>query len=532
MPSTETKTCSCDHSTNCVYTVQISSKDFCGPYQDYYFKQDHFVPSIDAVDKNGTGVNMTVTIGQKSTGCVTKNPYCGGGRVLCVEGDGYHKSLKLGVNNVFLKSPKNSYKLGPIKLLQSAVFGELDCFKPHDFRILIGECGHEDITQQWVFSDSGKGYTDFLPSTTLIDTAVHVYPKVTFKCGVKINFDGGIEERTDKERRDEQIENYKAQDKTKERSTKKMRKGWRNGTKELTTNKSISWNATSTLEVSGQSPIEFQSRDFKKDFISKKNKSELTLLDKPLKVIDSIKSLLKTGDDPRDKFPLLEIKTLLPSISIDGKRELQPYKDSYYLNKQFSLGFSPLIGASITLDLLSALADYLHAGDLVSAARESISCETNATNCADIKCILLASFVLNFKIDIDNKNNPSENAFNYNLNPDLKINLALESNLSAKYKYWIASGVFTANANVEACGHFNIEKNHDHLTLVLSRDAVTAKISEKYKQYVGKSNTDKKERTHAEKTEKYLYSQSKSYNWTLLDALPEEQSDYRVNFYI
>ncbi|HIF9499470.1 TPA: hypothetical protein ACX6SJ_003996, partial [Photobacterium damselae] len=230
-------------------------------------------------------------------------------------------------------------------------------------------------------------------------------------------------------------------------------------------------------------------------------------------------SMLSSG---KEKFNLIETKIKPPSVMLSGGGTFNPKNERYNIEKNLTVKLFPLVGVSVTLDIIQALAAYCGANSLVELVRDDLSCEERESNCADLKCNLVAETNIHTEFNIKSQDNIKDINFSGVTKGD--VIFKLDSNLSVKYNVWVVSGVFEVGANVIAKGYAEFQKVKDDIELVFYHDGVVAMVNMKYKYELNNEN-DLDSNFSFEHPET-----NKSEKWVLFDKLPKNSSTYKVGF--
>ncbi|HIF9437597.1 TPA: hypothetical protein ACX6SL_001730, partial [Photobacterium damselae] len=211
-----------------------------------------------------------------------------------------------------------------------------------------------------------------------------------------------------------------------------------------------------------------------------------------------------------------------PSVMLSGGGTFNPKNERYNIEKNLTVKLFPLVGVSITLDIIQALAAYCGANSLVELVRDDLSCKERESNCADLKCNLVAETNIHTEFNIKSQDDIKDINFSGVTKGDVVFKL--DSNLSVKYNVWVVSGVFEVGANVIAKGYAEFQKIGDDIELVFYHDGVVAMVNVKSKFDV-KNEDDFDDSLSITIPETY-----KSEKWVLFDKLPKNKSNYKVRF--
>ncbi|UJZ94780.1 hypothetical protein IHC87_05255 [Photobacterium damselae subsp. damselae] len=512
MPSSLVKKCSCDARADCIHTVTLSSSSFSKVYQ---YTQCSFTQDIYTVDKDGNGIDVSVSIIKKNkqSACL---PRCGSGVIFNDFGDGFYNPLNEGMNNVTLKYRGKESVPSAIEFINAIVLADKFAIKPSDYRLQVFECAGRFENEKLFYSQSGVVYNNTSGGLNVVDTVIHVYPEASFSVNLTLSYTGSTSTYTDEERKQARAEQNTNRKASKQKDLRNAHKGWTKYTPEF--------KQENELKVEGESQYTFgnKTEKYKEELFSKKTKKDkytLSVIDKSFDTIGKFSSMLTSG---KESFKLIETKIKPPCIKLNGSGTFNPKHEQYNIDKKLTVELSPLIGMSVTLDLIQALAAYCKVDSIMELVRDDLSCKERESNCADLKCNLVAESNINTTFDIKTENNIKDIEFAGVAKGE--VIFKLDSNLSVKYNVWVVSGVFEVGANVIAKGYTEFQKIGDDIELVFYHDGVVAMVNMKYKYELNNEN-DLDSNFSFEHPET-----NKSEKWVLFDKLPKNSSTYKVKF--
>ncbi|WIH29694.1 hypothetical protein [Photobacterium damselae] len=512
MPSTLVKKCSCDARATCIHTVTLSSSGFSKIYQ---YTQWRFEKDIYAVDKGGKGFDVSVNIIKKTNAQNACLPRCGSGVIFNDYGDGSYQPLNAGENSWTLKYRGKEEIPSAVKFINAIVLADKYAIPPSDYRLQVFECAGRFENEKLFYSQSGVVYSETSGGLNVIDTIIHVYPEASFSVNLTLSYTGSTSTYTDEERKQARAEQNTNRKASKQKDLRNAHKGWTKYTPEF--------KQENELKVEGEAQYTFgnKTEKYKEELFSKKTKKDkytLSVIDKSFDTIGEFSSMLSSE---KESFKIIETKIKPPCIKLNGSGTFNPKHEQYNIDKKLKVELSPLIGMSVTLDLIQALAAYCKVDSIMDLVRDDLSCKERESNCADIKCNLVAESNINTTFDIKTENNIKDIKFAGVTKGE--VIFKLDSNLSVKYNVWVVSGVFEVGANVIAKGYSEFQKSGDKIELVFYHDGVVAEVNTKSKFEV-KNENDTNFNFSFEHPEI-----QKSKKWVLFDKLPKDKSSYKVS---
>ncbi|HIF9186837.1 TPA: hypothetical protein ACX6PV_003883 [Photobacterium damselae] len=511
MPSSLVKKCSCDARADCIHTVTLSSSSFSKVYQ---YTQCSFTQDIYTMDKDGNGIDVSVSIIKKNkqSACL---PRCGSGVIFNDFGDGFYNPVNEGMNNVTLKYRGKESVPSAIEFINAIVLADKFAIKPSDYRLQVFECAGRFENEKLFYSQSGVVYNNTSGGLNVVDAVLHVYPKASFSLNLTLSYQGKTVTKTDEERKKEQSDKNQNKNPSKQKSKRNSHKGW--------TKYTSKYKQENELKIQGNATYTFgnKTEKYTEELFSKKtakDKNKLNIIDKSFDTINKFSSMLLSGNE---KFNLIDTKIKPPSVMLSGGGTFNPKNEQYNIEKNLTVKLFPLVGVSVTLDIIQALAAYCGANSLVELVRDDLSCEERESNCADLKCNLVAETNIHTEFNIKSQDNIKNINFSGVTKGD--VIFKLDSNLSVKYNVWVVSGVFEVGANVIAKGYAEFRKEDKKIELVFYHDGVVAMVNMKYKFDV------KNEDDFDDSLSITIPETDKSEKWVLFDKLPKNKSNYKVS---
>ncbi|MGR5372578.1 hypothetical protein [Photobacterium damselae] len=511
MPSSLVKKCSCDARADCIHTVTLSSSSFSKVYQ---YTQCSFTQDIYTVDNDGNGVDVSVSIIKKNkqSACL---PHCGSGVIFNDFGDGFYNPLNEGMNNVTLEYRGKESVPSAIEFINAIVLADKFAIKPSDYRLQVFECAGRFENERLFYSQSGVVYNNTSGGLNVVDTVIHVYPKAEFELSLNFSYEGHSSTYTDEERKEKRREYNSNKNAAKRKNTRNLHKGW--------TIYTPKFKQENEFKIEGEASFSFgdKNKKYTKDLFSRKNtndKNKLNIIDKGFDAIHQFSSMFSSG---KGKFNLIETIIKPPAIGLSGSGEINPNNEQYNIEKRLKVKLEPLIGVSLTLDLIQALAAYFKIDSLVSSAREKISCDDNSLNCADLRCDLIAETKINTEFEVTSKNDVKDITMSGKTSGEIALNL--DSNLATHYEVLNVNGFFEIGADIKAKAIYEFSRVGDKLVLIFYHDGVEADVVMKYKFNVNKANSSSKKKSIGSPN-----VSSSVKKWVLYDKLPKEKSKYKI----
>ncbi|MGJ3352968.1 hypothetical protein [Providencia sp. Je.9.19] len=335
-----------------------------------------------------------------------------------------------------------------------------------------------------------------------------------FKVNVEIGLESSLDEKNNDARKAEQTANNVA------RGYKPTHSGWTKHTKRygIKTGLGIKGEITSII---GDETVAFNT-ELKQEFL--KNKNKLNLTNSIDTAFNKINSVLSSGNSIQ--YPLVSTEFCYPVLNIEGG--IKTHQSSNYgviTQGNVSVGFAPLFGFQITVDLLTAFATYAHVDFVVNNAREFLEKNEETvkegSEGAYAKMVLELTFSCglhgNFKFKTDDEGKFESDGRDIEIQGELIGNAHLEAGVN----YWGIQGFFEAGAEISAKLNIAFDKEKgDDLTVVIYHEGIKAKVYAKYGIGKKKNKNNKELPTSTKTTGGYE-------EWIIYKELDKDESDWR-----
>lgn len=469
--------CNCKNPDTCIHSFEIKVKE-----NVFSYKQNKFVSNIAAIDDSRTGVPVVLSL--KGKGCVSQNPLCPQGVIYHEGRSNTLKTFNDGTSNYTAKFYDDEItffkKYDAVDFLVDFILPK-DPIKsiPKTIHTLnVGQCNSEPYVAKTLRFNDGVSKPVNVPPMDSLSTSINIYPEHKWEACLAIGLEAEVKNFTDRELKKQQQKENAANG-----VPQRKYRGWTKRdrtsiTKELTIDGKLS------CESNGVK-LDY-SQDFKKDF-SKKS-SKFTLLDKSLRTIDFLCDSFSTSKSNDAKITMLDTEVAFPTIEIKGSGELKEGKESkgVYIERKVSIGFAPLIGVKITLDLLQVFAAWYHSDVFLAVMREGLmSGEDDYKDGKNAAYVgLKINFIIAGEIDLSlSFSSNEENNWEWDKDDsfEAKLSLTLDANCRAGARFYFVHGAIEMGGRAVAEGCVGIESpTQDKLDLVLYHNGVKAEVYVSY----------------------------------------------------
>ena len=408
-----------------------------------------------------------------------------------------------------------------IKALWTGDFGKIPTT---DYRLVFGECwGKEPEVQQLI----GPYKFATHPLGTIVqDNDIRVFPNYV----TTYNFSLGVGLK----------EEHEVQQETKVRKfrnphgKKKIVK--KKNTNILVTNQTEAVTAKGTIsfEIADASPVEFGSTDITQQCTEYRRK--LPPLQKASEALRSVNAIF--GATSTGQASIADCRFIPPKFSFEGKCELKVAENEPYWSHKTTFKLDPLIGFSLTLDLLQALASFLGVQPFARYIKEKAAEMEREYNegkrksyaGVQLELVLESGFNLEFTLDAQKRD-----AAAVTLAAAMStIKVSVDTNVRVGIKRTIIEGAFEIGATAFTKGFFELErKGKQGIEGVFYHNGAEAEVH--LETSFGKKDSqdrsgESKNKMSFEPQETTESSKTFSRKWTIYDALPKEESTYRMEF--
>ncbi|WP_434525140.1 hypothetical protein [Photorhabdus asymbiotica] len=496
----------------------------------FNYNQIEPIGDIWVVDETG-GIPVTISLVGKR--CITENAQCP--RAIFYSPDNAaFQFYEWGKNP--MGGPGTDYKISfsrdnlladliendPLGFIASSLFqrGKLNHLPRTDYILTLTQCYGQPFARRSFPLPDDKMKALLLGTVDALDTTIHVLPQYEWTIDVTIGAEQEIRERSAEERKAEALEKRKKANP----HAKRPGQNWHKHT--------AGYEFTDTLNLEGSFAYTLGpysrtlTRELKKEFKEKRNK--LGVLNKSSQAIETLQKLFSSEGSQEIKLLKTEIQT--PEIKLGGGSKLvnATHGNAAYFEHAIEVELAPLIGIKLRLDLIEAFATQFGVEKLIKLIREqglkgkeAVEEGRNGAYLGEqLDMVLEGALNLSFKY-ASNEAHEME----FELGEMVKGTLAIraETNIQAGFKYYLVEGYFKADADIEAQGCFELDKQDKGLYLVFFHEGITASYYVEFGvgKGIAKSNNDsikKQSKSNDKKKEK----------WEIYPKLPKEKSTYKL----
>ncbi|MCG3460621.1 hypothetical protein L7G72_01855 [Xenorhabdus bovienii] len=527
--------CNCDNPDDCTHKVDITLGNKTISYKQSWFPQyfyyvlDSPLTTFEYINElpKEEKPNVTIELSSVSKGCISHNPDCPVGNLF---DEKYQPVTPF--------SPKKPYKgklfyhktnqdfseieQGPFSVLARFLKKDFHSYieKQH-YPIRVDECaGKPLITKE--YSGIEKVMSTLFGEKTVLNSNIYLVTKEKQEIDLIFKAQKDVEEFTDQQRK-------KQQTKTNRENGLGHRKhrGW--------TQNTTRYQATNALIVEGKIKLQkgaasrTWSHTLQKEF--KKNKNEIGPIESFVQGIDKITNVLSVGHDS-DKFKILKMNLIYPSIKIHGEHELA-HNNKFQLYSKFGaeIAAAPLIGLELRVDVLQIVAAYFKIERALSSLREAGQLyeekvkkgENGAYAGAQLDLILTGELNVKFGWASDDKGD-----WSFKKDSLLEAGFAIkaETNIRGGVSYYAVYGYVDTTAKAEAKLLVALESKPKSLDLVFYHDGIKAMVDLSFAFGMGKEKSRSggfKSTTNIER------KKGVGNEWVFQKPLPKDKSPYRVS---
>ncbi|KAA1189066.1 hypothetical protein [Photorhabdus heterorhabditis] len=494
----------------------------------FNYNQIEPIGDIWVIDETG-GIPVTISLVGKR--CITENAQCP--RAIFYSPDNAaFQFYELGKNPI--AGPGTDYKISfsshhlpvdlvendPLSFIASSLFqrGDLNHLPRTDYILTLTQCYGQPFAQRSFSLPDDKVKALLLGTVDAFDTKIHVLPQYEWTIDITLGAEQEIQERSAEERKAEALEKRKKANP----NAKKPGQNWHKHT--------AGYELTNTLNIEGSFAYTVGpysrtlTRELKKEFKEKRHK--LGLLNKSSQAVETLQKLFSSEGSQEIKLLKTEIQT--PEIKLGGGSKLvnATHGNGAYFEHAVEVALSPLIGVKLRVDLIQAFATEFGAEKLIALIREQglkgkeavEEGRNGAYLGAQLDMILEGALNLSFKYASN-----EEREMEFQLGDMVKGTLAIraETNIQVGFKYYLVEGYFKADADIEAQGCFELDKQDKGLYLVFFHEGITASYYVEFGMGKGRSKT---------KSSKFNQNSSnkKQEKWEIYPKLPKEKSIYKL----
>ena len=496
----------CSKSDLCLCSLKI----FSGNKTFLDYPTDDNKDIIYLQDENGTGVPFSIDLVSKCTKnkatCPAAVLYESKTLKVCKEfGPGIiTQKLKYFDKNDHFGLFGKKMKFDIVAFFLAVLSGDMEMIPATEYQLKIGECQGGVPNDYHIFDTSGAPRSVKL-GTIVCDRTIKVLP--SYKS--KINITLGI---NTKEEKSEIVG-------TEMRLSKLAR----------------------TINVTGE--IDVNGHKIKKEQLTEEVTNQIENFKTLTQAEDAMSAITNVFTDSAGaKGTVLESKIILPTVSASMEHAAtleRTAENQFYFKRKITLGFAPLIGFTLNVNLLQAFLAYFTGtafAEQINKKIEEIKAKFGDKAVADLTLKLTFSSSFDFSYTIESKptkNAPATNDLTLNMSK-IKIGIVAESFVQVGLKISIVEGLFKAGATVTADAYLELcKKGKNHIEGVFYHDGVVAKV------FIEISYGKKKKRNLSQKSG---YSQTsknstssntetlpaETTTWVIYEKLPKKISTYRI----
>ncbi|MDC9604094.1 hypothetical protein [Xenorhabdus griffiniae] len=527
--------CGCDNPDDCTHKIDIKLGDKTISYKQSWFPQ-HFFYVLDAPLTTFEYVNelpkeekpkVSVELSSISKGCISHNPDCPIGNLF----DEKHHSIAQF-------SPKKPYKgkliyhksnqdfleieQGPFSVLARFLKKDFHTnIKKQHYAIRVDECSGKPLVKK-EYSGIEKMLFMVLGEKTVLNSNIYLVTKEKQEIDLIFKAKKDIEEFTDQQRRRQQTQVNREQG-----LGHRRHRGWTQNTTRYQVTNALTVEGTIKLQKGSASRTWTQT--LQKEF--KKNKNEIKPIESFVQGVGKITNVLSVGHDS-DKFKILKMDLIYPSIKIHGEHELS-HDNNFQLYSKFGAEIvaAPLIGLELRVDVLQIVAAYFKVERVLSSLREAGQLheekvkkgENGAYIGAQLDLILTGELNVKFGWESDKKGDWS---FKKDSVLETGFGIKAETNIRGGVSYYAIYGYVDATAKAEAKLLAALESKPKSLDLVFYHDGIKAMVDLSFAFGVGKKksrNGEFKSTTNIER------KKGVGNEWVFQKPLSKDKSSYRIS---
>ncbi|OWO84097.1 hypothetical protein B5C26_03430 [Photorhabdus luminescens] len=496
----------------------------------FHYNQIEPIGDIWVVDE-AEGIPVSVSLVGKQ--CITENAHCPKAIFYSPDNPAF-QFYELSKNPI--KGPGVDYEISfsrhnlpvdpiasdPLGFIASWLFqkGDLNCLPHTDYILTLTQCYGQPFAQRSFLLPDDKVKMLMLGRVDALSTKIHVLPQYEWTLDITIGAEQEVRERSAEERKAEALEERQKNNP----NAKKPGQNWHKHT--------AGYELTNTLTVEGSfaytlGPYSHTfTRELEKEFKEKRKK--LGLVNKGLQAVETLQKLFSS--EGSQEIKLLEVEIQTPEIKLSGGSKLvnATHGDAAYFEHAVSVALEPLIGIKLRLDLIEAFATEFGVEKLIALIREQglkgkAAVEEGRNGAylgAQLDMILEGALNLSFKYASN-----EEHKMEFQLGDMVRGTLAIkaETNIQAGFKYYLVEGYFNAEADIEAEGCFELDKQDKELSLVFFHHGIVASYYVEYGAGIAppKSNRDSAKQKDGKDNKKQK-------KWEIYPKLPKEKSTYKL----
>ena len=525
----------CNIPPRCAFDAEIVFSGKADTYRQdqYFFKQYDYLLEM----KPQEATEATLTLTARSKRCISKSPHCPTGNVFRADGSLFGE---FNPKKVFSGTLPYTGKTGGFSYVEHnpvAVLGSLITrdgltddprYREH-YTMRLAECdGKPFLTLPravQIGASAINPVTHGLPSL-FIEGLRHLasarfnlilYRELTAK--VTIGLESEIEEKTKEQRKEERKKQNVAA------GYRPSHTGWTKHTGKYDIKNGLTIEGE-VVSIIGSDRHGFTT-ELKQEFTKGKNK--LSLINSIDNGFNTINNMLKKGKGADAGYPLVSTKFRYPILEIEGAiKTHQSESNGVITQGNVSVGFAPLFGFNITVDLLTAFIAFLGpAGRAINTARIAAKKQAEAVKDGEdgayltVKLDLTFSFGIhgNFKFKTDDYGKFVSDGRDIGLEGEIIGDACIEGGA----RYFGMTGFFKAGAEIKSTLIMDFDKKEGNdLTAVVYHEGVKAKVYAKFG--TGENSNSKENGKVSKKVTPGDYKE-----WIIYDELDKEKSDWRFS---
>ncbi|ANU39446.1 hypothetical protein VSVS05_04411 (plasmid) [Vibrio scophthalmi] len=524
--------CHCNQQTPCLIRYQIDSDAGSIQYQNGQFTHQKLV----LLDE-GKGAKVLVSV---EGNCGSGLPTCPSGYITDNQRFSETLSATACQQHVLTYKAAPSQKMGLLSALQHLLAEKKTTSVPYTrYQVCLTQCVGKPQVEQTLWLSPPLSY---LLGQVPMDSFIYVYPKVKIESELTLSAKSVTKTISDEERyvAYQNLESANRlnglsipSEEIKKSVTLDGKLTINQGSEKIVYGSGLT---TTRSNIPGQTNLVNLNEEFENI------RQQLKTIDAIVSIVEQIKqgTYESTG---QDKVKLVNFEFKSPQISIKGSQTLTIVDNVMGTDSEVTVGFAPLFGFSLKLDMLLAAAAYFKVEKPVAAIRQKAAeleqlvkdGHQGAYAGAEFDITLSGSLSTEGKITQKLKQSPQ-----YGFDCATTIALSSMVNVRGGAKVWVVQGAFKMIAEVVAEGkcalRSTLENGKPRVELVFFHEGIKAKVTIETSMEIVSNKDDKQTSNNSSENALLENPQiisnvrsvdSEAQEWIWVESLSEQQSTYR-----